>query len=238
MNSLRRPLSYANVVATLALVFAMSGGALAATHYLIKSKQQISPKVLEELKGNKGATGQTGAAGAAGIAGAQGVPGKEVTGATGAQGAKGETGATGAEGPQGPGASEITFNLPASTSPTFSNVGSAAGFTLEAKCGEDAGTHAVGLDMRYTSTVSMTVTQTETESINEGPTTTKDETFTSVLGATPKPWLTLGAEKAKKSINRFDGNSLSPKVITSEAYVVNGGPSGNCEGASSFLPAS
>jgi len=32
MNSIRRHLSYANVVATMALVFAMSGGALAATH--------------------------------------------------------------------------------------------------------------------------------------------------------------------------------------------------------------
>ena len=35
----------------------MSGGALAATHYLINSKKQINPKVLKQLKGNKGATG-------------------------------------------------------------------------------------------------------------------------------------------------------------------------------------
>jgi hypothetical protein len=32
MNSLRKHLSYANIVATLALLFAMSGGALAASH--------------------------------------------------------------------------------------------------------------------------------------------------------------------------------------------------------------
>jgi hypothetical protein len=32
MNAHRRHLNYANVVATLALVFAMSGGALAASH--------------------------------------------------------------------------------------------------------------------------------------------------------------------------------------------------------------
>jgi hypothetical protein len=41
--------SYANVVATLALVLAMSGGALAASHYLITSTKQISPRVLKKL---------------------------------------------------------------------------------------------------------------------------------------------------------------------------------------------
>jgi hypothetical protein len=42
-------LSYANVVATLALVRAMSGGAIAATHYLITSTKQISPRGLKKL---------------------------------------------------------------------------------------------------------------------------------------------------------------------------------------------
>jgi hypothetical protein len=46
---MRRYLTYANVTATLALVFAMSGGALAAKHYLLSSTKQISPKVLEGL---------------------------------------------------------------------------------------------------------------------------------------------------------------------------------------------
>lgn len=46
---MRRHLNYANVVATLALVFAMSGGALAAQHYLLSSPKQISPKVLRSL---------------------------------------------------------------------------------------------------------------------------------------------------------------------------------------------
>jgi hypothetical protein len=45
----RMRLSYANVVATLAFVLAMSGGALAATHYLITSTKQISPRVLKKL---------------------------------------------------------------------------------------------------------------------------------------------------------------------------------------------
>jgi hypothetical protein len=125
--SVRRHLSYANVVATTALVFAMSGGALAASHYLIDSTKQINPTVLKQLKA-KGATGPAGAPGAAGPQGAQGpagpsgspgageqgLPGQPgerglpgLQGAMGAPGAKGETGAPGAKGEQGsPGISE------------------------------------------------------------------------------------------------------------------------------------
>jgi hypothetical protein len=46
---MRKRITYANVVATLALVFAMSGGALAAKHYLVTSPKQISPKVLKSF---------------------------------------------------------------------------------------------------------------------------------------------------------------------------------------------
>jgi hypothetical protein len=46
---MRRYLSYANITATLALVFAMSGGALAAKHYLVTKTNQISPKVLKSF---------------------------------------------------------------------------------------------------------------------------------------------------------------------------------------------
>jgi hypothetical protein len=46
---MRRHITYANVTATLALVFAMSGGALAAKHYLVTKTNQISPKVLQSL---------------------------------------------------------------------------------------------------------------------------------------------------------------------------------------------
>lgn len=73
---MRRRISYANVAATLALVFSMSGGALAANHYLISSTKQISPKVLKKLK-VKGATGKTGAIGPAGPAGASGKEGSQ-----------------------------------------------------------------------------------------------------------------------------------------------------------------
>lgn len=109
-----RRLSYANVVATLALVFAMSGGALAAGHYIVSSTSQISPKVIKALKGKPGQTGSAGAAGAqgpggpqgpAGPAGSQGAKGEPGTagekGETGATGATGGKGATGAQGPAG-----------------------------------------------------------------------------------------------------------------------------------------
>jgi hypothetical protein len=75
MNSIRRHLSYANVVATLALLFAMSGGALAAQHYLINSTQEINPKVLKKLKGRTGRTGGTGRQGLAGTPGPKGETG-------------------------------------------------------------------------------------------------------------------------------------------------------------------
>ena len=47
---MRRHLTYANVAATLALVLAMSGGALAAKHYLVSSTKQLSPKVLKAFE--------------------------------------------------------------------------------------------------------------------------------------------------------------------------------------------
>ena len=84
---MRRQLTYANAVATLALVFAMSGGAIAAKHYLVNSTSQINPKVLNKLKGRTGATGKTG------VAGAPGTPGRE--GPAGATGDRGPSAAFG-----------------------------------------------------------------------------------------------------------------------------------------------
>jgi hypothetical protein len=69
---IRSRLTYTNVAVTLALFFAISGGAMAAGHYLITSTKQISPKVLKALKG---AAGPSGAPGAAGVTGAQGPAG-------------------------------------------------------------------------------------------------------------------------------------------------------------------
>jgi len=94
-------LTYANVAATLALVFAMGGSAVAASHYLITSKKQISPKALKEIAsaGKPGAAGSPGTTGPQGPQGAQGIQGAE-----GVQGVQGEKGETGAEGKSAAGA--------------------------------------------------------------------------------------------------------------------------------------
>jgi hypothetical protein len=87
---MRRHLSYANIVATLALIFAMSGGALAASRYLLHSTRQISPGVLKALKGR---TGKRGLAGNLGPVGPQGIAGPP--------GGKGPKGEQGKDGPAG-----------------------------------------------------------------------------------------------------------------------------------------
>jgi hypothetical protein len=89
---MRNRITYANVTATLALVFAMSGGALAAKHYLINSTSQINPKVLKKLKGATGRPGATGAPGLTGAAGAPGAPG--VPGPPGTEGKQGAAGSS------------------------------------------------------------------------------------------------------------------------------------------------
>jgi len=86
-------MSYANVVATLALFLAIGGGtALAARHYLITSTNQIKPTVLRSLHGSRGALGYRGYHGSKGATGAAGATG--ATGATGVSGAAGTTGFT------------------------------------------------------------------------------------------------------------------------------------------------
>jgi hypothetical protein len=105
-SRIRRHCTPATLVAVIALLFAMSGGAYAAGRYLITSTRQISPKVLKDLKGGKGPTGAQGAAGTAGAAGGPGPQGPQGAqgskGASGAGGAPGEPGEQGAEGERGP----------------------------------------------------------------------------------------------------------------------------------------
>src|ERR1700754_4327270 len=99
MRLLRRHLSYANVVASLALFLVLGGGAYAATQLPRNSvgtgqlkagavtAGKIAKKARKQLQGQRGP------------AGPQGPQGK--TGAKGAAGAKGATGATGARGAAG-----------------------------------------------------------------------------------------------------------------------------------------
>ena len=92
-SAIRKRVTFANVAMTLALVFAMTGGAYAAKKYLITSTKQISPKVLKSLQGKAGAQGPAGHAGPQGSPGAQGPAG--AAGKDGAPGANGKDGANG-----------------------------------------------------------------------------------------------------------------------------------------------
>jgi hypothetical protein len=68
-RDMRHKPSPALIVAIVALVVALSGTAVAASHYTITSKSQIKPSVLRALKGARGATGPQGAPGPQGEAG-------------------------------------------------------------------------------------------------------------------------------------------------------------------------
>ncbi len=115
---IRRHLTYANVAATMALLFAMGGSALAADQfvaspaktgskeftappkskefgYLITSISQISPRVQAELD----AAEKAGPTGPAGETGAPGTPGSQ--GPFGLSGAAGAPGTEGVQGPEG-----------------------------------------------------------------------------------------------------------------------------------------
>ena len=90
LSKIRKRFTYANVAMTLALVFAMTGGAYAASKYVITSTKQISPKVLKALTGKPGTKGAAGPSGATGPAGSKGE-----TGAAGTNGKNGTNGTTG-----------------------------------------------------------------------------------------------------------------------------------------------
>jgi hypothetical protein len=96
ISKLTRRMNAATVLATAALVLAMSGGAYAASRYIITSTRQISPKVLKALKGATGAPGKPGATGSTGPAGPTGPAGQ--AGATGTAGSAGSAGSAGTAG--------------------------------------------------------------------------------------------------------------------------------------------
>jgi hypothetical protein len=105
MSFLRRHLTYANVVASLALFLALGGAAFAATQLprnsvgtgQLKPEAVTSGKIAQKTRNQlRGATGPQGPQGSQGKTGAKGA-----TGARGATGAKGDTGAKGAAGAPG-----------------------------------------------------------------------------------------------------------------------------------------
>jgi hypothetical protein len=118
-----RHVSPATVIAAVALVFAMAGGAYAAKRYVITSTGQISPKALRALSGKAGPKGAAGATGSQGSAGAQGPAGPQgPAGKDGANGANGKDGVNGERGPQGPegkaGQTGFTEKLPSGKTET------------------------------------------------------------------------------------------------------------------------
>lgn len=86
LEALRKRITPATLIAVLALVLAMTGGALAAKKYVITSTKQISPSVLKKLTGSPGPQGASGAKGDPGPAGRDGT--------NGTNGTNGQTGFT------------------------------------------------------------------------------------------------------------------------------------------------
>jgi Collagen triple helix repeat (20 copies) len=110
-SSFRNRFGIPGVIAVCALVFAMLGGAYAATNNSGSGKATASAKAKKGPRGPRGPAGPAGPAGPQGPAGANGKDGtnglngedgaKGATGAQGATGAKGAAGATGATGETG-----------------------------------------------------------------------------------------------------------------------------------------
>ncbi|MGA9285391.1 MAG: hypothetical protein WBV85_08105 [Solirubrobacteraceae bacterium] len=112
LSKMRKRFSYTNIILTLGLVFAMTGGAYAASKVIITSTKQIKPSVLKQLQGKKGANGAAGPAGPAGTAGPQGP-----AGANGKEGGPGVAGKDGAAGTNGVSVSSKTLSKGNGTCP-------------------------------------------------------------------------------------------------------------------------
>ncbi|HEX4466683.1 MAG TPA: hypothetical protein VH025_05810 [Solirubrobacteraceae bacterium] len=168
LNFLRRPFTYANITATLALFLAMAGGAVAANHYLVNSTKQISPHVLKALKGAKG---KPGTAGPQGAAGSQGAPGAQ--GVPGAAGGKGETGEKGEQGNAGGAAAHWRKTIAkagktegTATSVTLETV---APFTITGRCWEEGEETIAGTFISTTEAGSVIAESEEGEQVEIKP---------------------------------------------------------------------
>jgi hypothetical protein len=103
-QAIRKRFSASGVLAVIALVFAMTGGAYAAGAFKITKISQISASVQKQLRGKTGPKGATGPAGPAGLAGSTGPAGAAGVGTPGPEGkpgSPGEPGEPGAEGKEG-----------------------------------------------------------------------------------------------------------------------------------------
>jgi hypothetical protein len=168
LSSIRRHITYANLAATMALVFAMGGSAMAASHYLINSTRQIRPSVLRALRGRTGPTGPTGKTSATGK-----------TGATGRTGATGYTGKTGANGANGAVAGFYTQQGGTPIYITGNGAGNPATISQKAlPTGNFLVNATVQVDMNAASTGYGSVSCTLVDGSS-----TQSETFTSSLGA-------------------------------------------------------
>jgi hypothetical protein len=113
MVSLRNRFGVPGVIAVIALVFAMAGGAYAASKLTGSQKKEVE-KIAKKFAGKQGPAGPQGPAGTNGTNGKNGVNGAAgATGPTGPTGPSGPTGPTGNTGPTGPtGETGFTPTLP------------------------------------------------------------------------------------------------------------------------------
>ena len=111
-SRIRKHLTPSTAIALLALVFALTGGAFAATNHSAgplsasTAKSKAKAKTKAGARGPAGPAGKNGAVGPAGPAGAQGPAG--AAGAAGAKGEPGAAGTTGAEGKNGTNGESVT----------------------------------------------------------------------------------------------------------------------------------
>ncbi len=181
-HAIRTRINATTVLAALALVFAMTGGAYAAKKYLITSTKQISPKVLKSLTAKAGATGPAGAAGPAGPAGAAGT-----AGAKGDPGPKGEAGKNGEPGAKGEAGASVT-NKEVKVGEAACNKEGGAEF----KVGAGAATTACNGKTGFTSTLPKGSTETGTWSI-DASSSAKEEVDGMASISFPIPLKTGGA---------------------------------------------
>ena len=128
-NHRRISLRLTQAALVIAVLFALTGGAVAAGHYLITSTKQISPRVLKSLRGARGARG------------ARGLPGpRGVAGAAGAAGTNGVNGTNGINGTNGQGPAIAVTNL---TGVTLGSVSDTANHSVATLAVPAAGSYTV-----------------------------------------------------------------------------------------------